>query len=101
MPRKCAMSSIGTGTSTGPASARPTKAATSMRGNASGVAGGTRSMTTAGRVMARSLCRHLHLDVLAGQHDLLDRDVAALAVERGPGVLHRAGVQQLPLEDRG
>src|SRR5690348_2055117 len=102
MARKCAMSSIGTGTSTGPASAKPTKAAMSIRGNAFGVGGGTVSKKMPGRAMRvrPSGCR-LHLDVLDREDEFLDRDVAALAVERGARVLHGARVQELPFENGG
>src|SRR5205809_1064938 len=97
-----AASSTTTGTCSGPAAAKPTKTAISIRGSTSSSGCAWTSKRKPGRRRVRTAIALLHLKALIGQHQLLHRHVGTLGVERAAGVLDDARPQQLPgLHDGG
>src|SRR6266852_98076 len=89
-----AASSTGTGTCTGPEAANPANSATSILGRRFGAGRGCASKRIPGSGRAAFTKRLLHFQALVGDHELFQRHVGSLGVQRTAGVLDDAGAHQ-------
>src|SRR5712664_2519422 len=92
----CATLWIGSGTCSGPAEAKPTKTAMSMRGNGSSTAAGTTSNSMPGKRRVLITAGSLHFQALVGDYQFFHCDIGALGVEGAARVLGDARPEKLP-----